>query len=127
VQEAQKGGIDFYFWAIPSPTVAQSGSNVRNKYYAPRHAANFGIGRPHQHVLWRMDHGELDGINEGGCTHDWHNNTGKEDTGKIRTPFPRRLPGAGVIRNCARSCRTANLLLHFPARHAGRSQRARSP
>ena len=39
------------------------GSNVWNKYYAPRHAANFGIsGDRTQHVLWRMDHGELDGI-----------------------------------------------------------------
>jgi lysophospholipase L1-like esterase len=39
------------------------GSNVWNQYYAPRHAANFGIsGDRTQHVLWRMDNGELDGI-----------------------------------------------------------------
>ncbi|HXE42737.1 MAG TPA: GDSL-type esterase/lipase family protein, partial [Candidatus Baltobacteraceae bacterium] len=39
------------------------GSNVWNKYYAPQHAANFGIGGDRtQHVLWRIEHGELDGI-----------------------------------------------------------------
>ena len=40
------------------------GSNVWKQYYAPRHAANFGIsGDRTQNVLWRIDHGELDGLN----------------------------------------------------------------
>jgi lysophospholipase L1-like esterase len=39
------------------------GGNVWNQIYAPRHAANFGIsGDRTQHVLWRIDHGELDGV-----------------------------------------------------------------
>jgi lysophospholipase L1-like esterase len=36
---------------------------IWSRYYAPRKAANFGIGGDHtQHLLWRLDHGELDGI-----------------------------------------------------------------
>jgi lysophospholipase L1-like esterase len=34
-----------------------------DRHYAPRKAANFGIGGDHtQHLLWRLDHGELEGI-----------------------------------------------------------------
>src|SRR6185369_10731837 len=41
----------------------KQGSNVWNRYYAPMHAANFGIGGDRtQHVLWRIENGELDGI-----------------------------------------------------------------
>ncbi|WZO97152.1 platelet-activating factor acetylhydrolase IB subunit [Isosphaeraceae bacterium EP7] len=36
---------------------------VWNRYYTPRNAANFGIGGDQtQHVLWRLDHGEVDSI-----------------------------------------------------------------
>jgi lysophospholipase L1-like esterase len=39
------------------------GKAVWEKYYAPLDAANFGIGGDQtQHVLWRIDNGELDGI-----------------------------------------------------------------
>jgi beta-glucosidase len=39
------------------------GKAVWAKYYAPLDAANFGIGGDKtQHVLWRIDNGELDGI-----------------------------------------------------------------
>lgn len=40
-----------------------SGKEVWAKYYAPRHALNLGIGSDHtQHVLWRLDHGNVDGL-----------------------------------------------------------------
>jgi lysophospholipase L1-like esterase len=39
------------------------GKEVWPKYYPQMDAANFGIGGDKtQHVLWRIDHGELDGI-----------------------------------------------------------------
>jgi lysophospholipase L1-like esterase len=41
----------------------QNGKGVWAKYYAPRHALNLGIGSDHtQHVLWRLDHGNLEGL-----------------------------------------------------------------
>jgi len=41
-----------------------SGKEVWARYYAPRHALNLGIGSDHtQHVLWRLEHGNLDGLN----------------------------------------------------------------
>ena len=39
------------------------GRQVWNKYYAPRHAVNLGIsGDRTQHVLWRLQHGNIEGI-----------------------------------------------------------------
>ncbi|MBN1911695.1 MAG: DUF1080 domain-containing protein, partial [Pirellulales bacterium] len=39
------------------------GKAVWDKFYAPRNAVNLGIGGDRtQHVLWRLDHGNLDGI-----------------------------------------------------------------
>lgn len=41
-----------------------SGKDVWAKYYARRNALNLGIGSDHtQHVLWRLDHGNLEGLN----------------------------------------------------------------
>jgi len=41
-----------------------AGKEVWNKYYAPRKAVNMGFsGDRTQHVLWRFDHGQIDGIN----------------------------------------------------------------
>jgi beta-glucosidase len=43
---------------------ATKGKDVWDKTYGNMNAANFGIGGDRtQHVLWRMDQGELDGIN----------------------------------------------------------------
>jgi beta-glucosidase len=40
-----------------------NGKQVWEEYYASRHALNLGIGSDHtQHVLWRLDHGNLDGL-----------------------------------------------------------------
>jgi len=39
------------------------GKEIWAKYYAPRHALNLGISSDHtQHVLWRLEHGNLDGL-----------------------------------------------------------------
>ena len=62
--EAKAGGIDLLFLGDSITDRWRTlGSNVWNKCYAPRHAANFGIGGDRtQHVLWRIEHGELDGV-----------------------------------------------------------------
>jgi lysophospholipase L1-like esterase len=64
VAEAQRGGIDILFLGDSITDFWRNrGSKVWNTYYAPRHAANFGIsGDRTQHVLWRIENGELDGI-----------------------------------------------------------------
>jgi len=64
VEEAKRGGVDILFLGDSITDFWRNrGSNVWNQYYAPRHAADFGIsGDRTQHVLWRIEHGELDGI-----------------------------------------------------------------
>ncbi len=66
---ARQGNIDILFigdsitdfWRSANP--AQGGKAVWDATLAPLHAANFGIGADRtQHVLWRIEHGELDGI-----------------------------------------------------------------
>ena len=65
VAEAKKGGIDLLFLGDSiTDHWRNSGKAVWDKYYFPRHAANFGIGGDRtENVLWRIAHGELDGIN----------------------------------------------------------------
>ncbi|MGH7951449.1 MAG: GDSL-type esterase/lipase family protein [Limisphaerales bacterium] len=60
----KKGGVDLLFLGDSITDFWRNhGSNVWNKYYAPLHAANFGIsGDRTQNVIWRIDHGELDGL-----------------------------------------------------------------
>ena len=64
VDLASQGNIDLLFlgdsltglWDKTAP-------QVWSRHYAPRKAANFGVGGDHiQHLLWRLDHGELEGI-----------------------------------------------------------------
>jgi lysophospholipase L1-like esterase len=41
----------------------KGGKDVWEKYWAPLNAANFGIGGDRtEHVLWRLDHGNFDGL-----------------------------------------------------------------
>jgi beta-glucosidase len=41
-----------------------AGKKVWEEYYGKRHAVNLGIGGDRtQHVLWRLDHGNIEGIN----------------------------------------------------------------
>lgn len=42
----------------------EEGRAVWEKYYAPRHAYNYGInGDRIEHLIWRIEHGEFDGLN----------------------------------------------------------------
>jgi lysophospholipase L1-like esterase len=107
VQEAQKGGIDILFLGDSITDFWRNkGSNVWNKYYAPRHAANFGIsGDRTQHVLWRMDHGELDGIHPKAVVlMIGTNNTGKETDHKTpRNTVPEVAEGVQAVVNDIRA------------------------
>lgn len=61
---AKKGNVDVLFLG-DSITDAwrSSGKNVWAKHFEPLRAANFGIGGDRtQHVLWRLQNGELEGI-----------------------------------------------------------------
>jgi lysophospholipase L1-like esterase len=64
VKQAGQGGVDLLFMGDSITDFWRNrGSNVWNHFYAPRHAANFGIsGDRTEHVLWRIENGELNGI-----------------------------------------------------------------
>src|SRR5947207_2154262 len=64
VKQAKTGGIDLLFMGDSiTDNWRNKGKNVWDKFYAPRHAANFGIGGDRtQHVIWRIENGELDGL-----------------------------------------------------------------
>ena len=61
---AKQGDVDVLFLGDSITDFWRNrGKAVWDKTFAPMHAANFGISADRtQHVLWRMDHGELDGI-----------------------------------------------------------------
>ncbi len=64
VKQAKAGGIEILFMGDSITDNWRSrGKNVWEKSYSTRHAANFGIGGDRtQHVIWRIEHGELDGL-----------------------------------------------------------------
>jgi lysophospholipase L1-like esterase len=61
---AQQGYIDLiYVGDSIVEYYERQGKDTWDRYYAPRHALNLGIsGDRTQHVLWRLNHGNLDGI-----------------------------------------------------------------
>jgi len=65
VAVAKKGGIDVLFLgdSITDGWRGPAGQETWKKHFEPIHAANFGIGGDRtQHVLWRIQNGELEGI-----------------------------------------------------------------
>ncbi|HLJ91788.1 MAG TPA: platelet-activating factor acetylhydrolase IB subunit [Gemmataceae bacterium] len=71
VDMARKGNIDLLFlgdsitdaWGGPGHNPKSPGNELFTKEFEPLHAANFGIGGDRtQHVLWRIENGELEGI-----------------------------------------------------------------
>jgi len=77
----------------------RGGLLVWNKYYAPRHALNLGIGGDRtQHVLWRIDHGELDGLEPKAVVlMIGTNNTGKERDGSMRNTTAEVIEGGTAV------------------------------
>src|SRR4051794_22498159 len=62
LDRAKQGHVDLLFLG-DSITQGWNDNEVWKRYYGPRHAANFGIGGDQtQHVLWRIQNGELEGI-----------------------------------------------------------------
>jgi lysophospholipase L1-like esterase len=62
VKQAKAGNVDLLFLG-DSITQGWNNNEVWRRFYGGRRAANFGIGGDRtQHVLWRIQHGELEGI-----------------------------------------------------------------
>jgi len=64
-ERVKQGNVDLIFIG---DSITQgweaNGKNVWAEYYAKRNAVNLGIGGDRtQHVLWRLDHSNIDGIN----------------------------------------------------------------
>ncbi len=62
VERAKQGNAPLVFLG-DSITQGWGGNEVWKRFYTPRNAVNFGIGGDRtQHVLWRIENGEFDGI-----------------------------------------------------------------
>lgn len=100
VENARKGGIDVLFLGDSITDFWRNrGSNAWNHFYAPMHAANFGIsGDRTQHVLWRIDNGELEGIKPKAVVlMIGTNNTGNERDGTPRNTVPEVIQGVQAV------------------------------
>ena len=98
VAEAKKGGVDLLFLGdsiTDGWRLEKGGSKIWPERYAPRHAANFGIGYDRiQNVLWRIENGELEGISPKVIVLlIGTNNSGKEDNGRPRNTTPEIIAG----------------------------------
>ncbi len=63
LDRAKKGPVDLLFLGDSITAGWRNAPAVWSRYYAPRQAANFGIGGDRtQHILWRLENGEVDGI-----------------------------------------------------------------
>ena len=94
----QKGNVDLLFIGDSITHGWEGGGKeVWKKYYGKRNAVNLGIGGDRtQHVLWRLDHGNIDGIspklavimigtnNAGGNRRRGDRRRGQGDRGKTR-------------------------------------------
>lgn len=131
VEIAKKGNVDLLFLGDSITDAWRGrGSNVWAHYYASRNAANFGIGGDRtQHVLWRMENGELDGIKPKVVVlMIGTNNTGKErDDKTVRNTTPEIIEGVTTVVHGLRSKLPATkilLLAIFPRGVKDAPQRA---
>jgi lysophospholipase L1-like esterase len=118
VAEAKKGGIDLLFLGdsiTDGWRWGNGGSKIWPQLYAPRHAANFGIGYDRiQNVLWRVENGELENIHPKVVVLlIGTNNSGNEDNGQPRNTTPEIIEGiSNLVRQIqARLPETKILLL----------------
>lgn len=63
-ERVKQGDVDFLFIGDSiTHGWENAGKKIWEKYYAPRKAVNMGFGGDRtQHVLWRLDHGHMEGI-----------------------------------------------------------------
>jgi len=102
VARAKQGSVDLLFLgdSITAGWLWEKGGlNVWNRYYAPRHAAEFGVGYDRtQNVLWRIEHGELEGIQPKVVVLlIGTNNCGNEDDGQPRNSTPEVVEGVTAV------------------------------
>ncbi len=104
--ETRKGKFDLVFIG-DSITDGWRGRGLQvwNKYYAPHHALNLGIGGDRtQHVLWRIEHGELDGLKPKAVVlMIGTNNTGTEKDGSARNSTAEVIEGVIAVVNQIRA------------------------
>lgn len=103
--DPKKGHIDLLFLG-DSITQGWNENTIWQRYYSPRHAANFGIGGDRtQHVLWRIQNGELEGISPKVTvlmigTNNLHDDTPDEIAQGIKTivaEIQSRLPKTKIL------------------------------
>jgi lysophospholipase L1-like esterase len=117
VAEARKGGVDILFLgdSITDGWRWETGGKpIWEKTFAPRHAANFGIGYDRiQNVLWRVENGELEGIQPRVVVLlIGTNNHGYEDNGQPRNLTPEIIAGvSNLVRRIQFHLPQARLLL----------------
>lgn len=118
-------------WRQTEVNGVSRGKRVWDRYFAPLHALNFGIGGDRtQHVLWRIAHGELDLIKPKALVLlIGSNNTGTEHaTGKPRNLTPETIAGVQAVVKALRAKlpQTKILLLGiFPRGEAPQRQQIR--
>jgi lysophospholipase L1-like esterase len=97
---AQKGGIDVLFLGDSITDFWRTrGKAVWEKYYGSMNAANFGISADRtQHVLWRLNNGEVDGIKPKVVVLlIGTNNTGVETNGSPRNTTAEAVEGVSMV------------------------------
>ena len=128
--EAKQGKFDLVFIGDSITDGWRTrGLQVWNKYYAPRQALNLGIGGDRtQHVLWRIEHGELDGLKPKAVVlMIGTNNTGKEKDRSARNSTAEVIEGVtAVVKNIRTKLPQSKLLLLaiFPRGAVDAPQRA---
>lgn len=105
VERAKQGDVDLLFLG-DSITQGWNDNETWKEHYGSRKAANFGFsGDRTQHVLWRLENGEIDGINPRGIVLMIGTNNAGSDSAddiaqgitKIVELLRERLPEANIL------------------------------